>query len=129
MQFIDGQTLAAVIADLRRLAHAGAEGEGESQPESLTGDLLSGKWLAQPVAGELPPTGPYTSPADSRPFQGMAKEGVANGERPIERAPSDTARQLEAGLSTERSSKSPAFFRSVPQLGIQAAQALDHSHG
>jgi WD40 repeat protein/serine/threonine protein kinase len=129
MQFIDGQTLAAVIAELRRLARPGAEDEGESQPEPLAGDLFSGKWLAQPVAGEQPPTGPYTSPPDSHPFQGMAKEGVASGERPAEGALSDTARQLDAALSTERSSRSPAFFRSVAQLGIQAAQALEHSHG
>src|SRR4029077_17562031 len=33
MQFIDGQTLAAVIADLRRLAQPGAAAEGASRPE------------------------------------------------------------------------------------------------
>jgi tetratricopeptide (TPR) repeat protein/tRNA A-37 threonylcarbamoyl transferase component Bud32 len=33
-----------------------------------------------------------------------------------------------AALSTERSSNSPAFFRSVAKLGMQAAEALEHAH-
>src|SRR5207302_10397803 len=32
------------------------------------------------------------------------------------------------GLSTERSIRSPAFFRTVAQLGVQAAEALEHAH-
>jgi WD40 repeat protein len=31
-------------------------------------------------------------------------------------------------LSTERSTKSPAFFRTVAGLGVQAAEALEHAH-
>jgi len=128
MQFIDGQTLAAVIADLRRLARSGTLEEGASRPELLAGDLLSGKWLTQHGPDEMLPTGTYPSPPDSRLLQGLEKENVANGERPVERAASDTVRPLEAGLSTEDSTKNPAFFRTVAQLGIQAAQALEHSH-
>src|SRR5262249_4873972 len=33
-----------------------------------------------------------------------------------------------AGLSTERSTKSLEYFRTVARLGIQAAEALDHAH-
>jgi serine/threonine protein kinase len=33
-----------------------------------------------------------------------------------------------AVLSTERSTRSPAYFRSVAQLGVQAAEALEHAH-
>jgi serine/threonine protein kinase/tetratricopeptide (TPR) repeat protein len=33
-----------------------------------------------------------------------------------------------AGLSTERSCSSPAYFRAVAQLGVQAAEALEHAH-
>src|SRR5262249_8822559 len=40
----------------------------------------------------------------------------------------DTVQRLEAALSTENSIKNPAFFRTVAHLGIQAAQALQHSH-
>ena len=128
MQFIDGHTLAAVIADLRRLAHGGTQEEGGARPESVTGELLSGKWLAQQGAGELQPTGIYIPSANSRSFQGMNKEGVATGEKPVAQAASDTVGRAEAALSTENSTRNPAFFRSVAQLGIQAAQALEHSH-
>jgi WD40 repeat protein len=34
-----------------------------------------------------------------------------------------------AALSTERSTRSPGFFRTVAQLGVQAAEALEHAHG
>jgi eukaryotic-like serine/threonine-protein kinase len=33
-----------------------------------------------------------------------------------------------AGLSTERSATSPAYFRLVAQLGVEAAEALEHAH-
>src|SRR5262249_54594827 len=33
-----------------------------------------------------------------------------------------------AALSTESSTKSPAFFRTVAHLGVQAAEALEHAH-
>jgi tetratricopeptide (TPR) repeat protein/tRNA A-37 threonylcarbamoyl transferase component Bud32 len=33
-----------------------------------------------------------------------------------------------AGVSTANSTKDPAYFRSVAQLGIQAAEALDYAH-
>jgi hypothetical protein len=33
-----------------------------------------------------------------------------------------------ARLSTERSTTNPAFFRTVAQLGVQAAEALEHAH-
>src|SRR5262249_855993 len=32
-------------------------------------------------------------------------------------------------ISTERSAKTPGFFRTVAQLGIQASEALEHAHG
>src|SRR5262249_43943686 len=31
-------------------------------------------------------------------------------------------------LSTERSTKQPAYFRSIARLGVQAAEALEHAH-
>ncbi len=126
MQFIDGHTLAAVIADLRCLVH-GEQGERETPPESVANDLLSGKWLAKPAAGEQPPTGPYLPPARSPAVADVAK-AVANGHKRAERAASETVRPVEAALSTENSTRNPAFYRSAAQLGIQAARALEHSH-
>jgi serine/threonine protein kinase/Flp pilus assembly protein TadD len=70
MQFIDGQSLAAVIQGLRQ--HAGLE------------------------------------------------EDAAAG---------DSGTSVAGKLSTERSSKGPAFFRTVATLAVQAAGALEHAHG
>src|SRR5437870_455875 len=33
-----------------------------------------------------------------------------------------------AGLSTQRSTQQPEFFRTVARLGVQAALALEHAH-
>jgi serine/threonine protein kinase/Flp pilus assembly protein TadD len=89
MQYIDGQTLAAVIHDLRRQAR------WESANKAA-------------AAADAQPTGPY-APAPRQP-------------RPL------TTTLPAAALSTERSHKSPAFFRTVAQLGVQAAEALEHAH-
>jgi WD40 repeat protein/serine/threonine protein kinase len=83
MQFIDGHTLAQVIAELRL----------------QTAD-------SRPASAESPPTA-----ADQPPDPQSA-----------------TAATTRAGLSTSHSTKHPAFFRTVADLGIQAAQALEHSH-
>jgi serine/threonine protein kinase len=86
MQLIDGQTLAAVIADLRQRAH---EGEAPADPQQT---------LAY-VPGPCP----------------AAAAGQA-----------DTP--LAQALSTERPTRSLAFFRTAARLGGQAAQALEHAH-
>jgi serine/threonine protein kinase len=71
MQFIDGQTLAELIAGFRK------------------GAVPEGMGAAAPAAA---PT------------------------RPV------------AALSTERSARSPGYFRAVARLGVQAATALEHAH-
>jgi serine/threonine protein kinase len=70
MQLIDGQTLAAMILQLRQLAGLEAGGGGHAE-------------------GATPPA---------------------------------------AALSTERSARGPAYFRTVARLGAQAAEALEHAH-
>jgi WD40 repeat protein/serine/threonine protein kinase len=127
MQFIDGQTLAAVIADLRQLVH-GIEGEHQSQAQPLASDLVSGKWLGEPAAGDSQPTSAYPPPAKSPAVPIGASAVVANGRQPVEGAASDTVGQVGAAVSTENATRNPAFFRSAAQLGIQAARALEHSH-
>jgi serine/threonine protein kinase len=108
MQFIEGQTLAAVIAELRQ--QGGPDAGGPALPlsqlalEMVSGCLPSAK---QPVIEGVP-----TRPLARRP--------------PATVLPAETIAQ--AGLSTERSIKSAAYFRSVAHLGVQAAEALDHAH-
>jgi hypothetical protein len=42
--------------------------------------------------------------------------------------PSAAETGVRAGLSTERSIRSRGYFRTVAQLGLQAAEALEHAH-
>jgi serine/threonine protein kinase len=84
MQFIDGQTLAAMVADLRQ--RGGRAPTPEAQPTTPH------------VAGAPAPTAP------------VADTGA------------------RAAASTERGPLDRAYFRRVAELGIQAAEALDHAH-
>src|SRR5262249_37401393 len=84
MKYINGQTLAEMIAALRHLK--GGERQGTAPPEATV----------DADAGQLIP-----SSADT------AKAGI---------------------FSTVTSTKDASFFRTVAQLGIQAAEALDHAH-
>jgi WD40 repeat protein/serine/threonine protein kinase len=103
MQFIDGQTLSAVIRDLRRLA-------GPQPPAAdvsgLASELASGRWAE--ARRPAPPAHATTAdmPAPAPPAEATAT----------------------AALSTEPSTKSAAFFRSVAHLAVQAAEALEHAH-
>jgi serine/threonine protein kinase len=88
MQFIEGQTLAAVIQDLRRLEGRDSKDEPAAVPQ------VTGPYTPSPPGPEAPPVQPPT----------------------------------QAALTTERSAKNPAFFRKAAQLGVQAAEALEHAH-
>jgi serine/threonine protein kinase/predicted Zn-dependent protease len=92
MQFIDGQTLASLIHQLRREAGL-CEGE-----ESAS-------------CGVVPAVDPH-----------------ATGSYVPALAAADTMRPAAAAVSTERSPRTAAFFRTAAQLGIQAAEALEHAH-
>jgi WD40 repeat protein/serine/threonine protein kinase len=99
MQYIEGQTVAALIGDLRQLARPEApRAEPPAGPEP--------SW-----AGEA--TGPY------RPRTAA--------HQPTTSPPHDITPPV-AAVSTERSTKSPGFFRTVAHLGVQAAGALEHAH-
>src|SRR5205807_1437452 len=79
MQYIEGQTLANVIHELR---------------------------LGERGCVSAPSLGALTQP----------------------RSPEDVLTPPVAALSTEHSTTSPAFFRTVANFGVQAAEALEHAH-
>jgi WD40 repeat protein/serine/threonine protein kinase len=114
MQFIAGQTLAALIGELRQ--DSGRQTNGRCQlPQGLSAvaqELVSGHFApARRPISEGPPTGPYLSPpAASAPLS------------------PETAPRAAAALSTERSLKGAVYFRTVANLGVQAAEALEHAH-
>jgi serine/threonine protein kinase/predicted Zn-dependent protease len=88
MQFIEGQSVAEIIASLR----PGARSTGSDQGDAATVVAASGRMLPCICPDPAPETG---------------KAGI---------------------LSTSSSHRDRGFFRMVAQLGIQAAEALDHAH-
>jgi eukaryotic-like serine/threonine-protein kinase len=106
MQLIDGCTLAEVIRELRQAAGLAPHRDKRAQ-DSKPLELLFGPIPRDQAApAEQQPTTPYV-PAPPT-------------------VPSETAKA--AAASTERSHKNPAFFRTVAELGIQAAEALEYAH-
>jgi serine/threonine protein kinase/Flp pilus assembly protein TadD len=96
MQFIEGQTLAQMIADLRlRIVDSKKEVSADSSAAAPTSP-----YLAQPVE-QTPICNQPSALADTNP---------------------------KGCISTERSTCSRAFFCTVAQLGLNAAEALEHAH-
>jgi serine/threonine protein kinase/tetratricopeptide (TPR) repeat protein len=112
MQFIEGQTLAGVIAELR--SHAERERAGsEDSPEGLSEAakaVLTAPWVPKAEAVPSRPERWATAPGDVSPTSPSAPT------TPI------------AGVSTERPTCSPAYFRTVARFGAQTAEALQHAH-
>jgi serine/threonine protein kinase/TolA-binding protein len=114
MQFIEGQTLAALISELRQFSGRERHEPGvPAAPATEVGrELRAGNWAPpKPASMGLPPTVPY------RPARELTTPPPLDSTAP------------EGALSTEDSTQTPAFFRTVARLGIQAAQALEHAHG
>ena len=100
MQFIDGQSLAEVICELRRAQ----KGENRFAPFDLT---------------KLPGTVEH----------GLKVATAAGQEDTSPPIAEQTSRDAQAGISTERSITSRTFFHSVARFGKQAAKGLNHAHG
>jgi WD40 repeat protein/serine/threonine protein kinase len=105
MQYIEGSTLAAVIWELRQ-----RDGERGARDVGRAG---------KGEAVDSPATGSYSAPEPAVPAQ-LSEKGTGF---------SETQRSAIAALSTEGSTTSAAFFRTVVNLGVQAAEALEHAHG
>jgi serine/threonine protein kinase len=101
MQFIDGQTLAEVIAQLR---------------------CVAGKRVSEPEDGSIPP--PSTAGAKAQEPRPVSLEPLASAQTAVVEASGTLATVLETGGSVTQA----AFFRTVARLGLQAAEALEHAH-
>jgi serine/threonine protein kinase/uncharacterized protein HemY len=118
MQYIEGQMLADVIRDLRQFE--GLDQDDAKQRNGgpgLADSLTSGRFAARPLEADTNGTA-ISAPAD---------KGASD--TPAEDVPAaDTALEARASISTQRSVKTAAYCRSIAELGIQVADALEHAH-
>lgn len=125
MQFIDGQTLAALIGELRTRAGLGCRLPPLETVAlaSLADELVSGGWApaakVQLVEDSLP------RPSSSEFGDGTAWEGHPPSPSTAEMRVSKT---VTSATATYRFTKGREFFRTVANLGVQAAAALEHAH-
>ncbi|MBI3467081.1 MAG: serine/threonine protein kinase [Planctomycetes bacterium] len=150
MQYVEGQTLAEVIGQLRRVS--GLEPREADAPERAAGsersdgpnrrvavsergggpDRASFDLASEVASGQFAPAGKPGALAPTVDSGLAAVDSAADD--PNHLAPRDSrgANYAETGpiaaFSTEKSTKTPAYFRTIANLGIQAAEALDHAH-
>ncbi len=127
MQFIEGHTLAEMIQELRRFAGLEAADQAvlTSAPpgmaEVMASDLQSGKWAPAPRgATDLQPTVVH----DASPGTPQAPAVETDVET---RGRGDTGTNPVTG-SPRLSVEASPFFRTVANLGVQSAEALEYAH-
>jgi len=124
MQFIEGRSLAQLIAELRRL-----EGLDQAdQSEAGLADFPTSTLAANLVGGRMAGAGTRPADRDVTTFR---------EERRNEPAPAPPAPSAELGTPTPRPGSGPSSgsstrggtcIRTVAQFGVQVAEALDHAH-
>ncbi len=136
MQFVEGQTLAALIQELRQSL---SEGRLPPEPESQRGSKIEDRGSKKALGAGLltPPKGPTVGLLEStRSYGREENKGTRLGDREsVQKEANATIENQAADAETlpahPRSSilDSPSsFFRTVANLGIQAAEALEHAH-
>jgi serine/threonine protein kinase/WD40 repeat protein len=144
MQYIEGQTLAALIQELRQLEGREDRGSKEvgAMATALRGHACPPKAVGMAPSPDLVPTGAYTP--EGRVARPESSKGVISGKpeptTPFEdsgRATQESATLNDQATAAETlpqprpsilDSRSSPFFRTVANLGIQAAEALEHAH-
>jgi eukaryotic-like serine/threonine-protein kinase len=143
MQFIEGQTLAALINDLRcRARFEAAASEETVAAVSLAEEVVSGR--LDPAPAPCVDRGSTDSALGStevlRSSQVVAQREASEGKIDQCRRPAGNSvagGRLHGGrtrrVSPDQASfparmRTPAYFRTIANLGLQAAEALDHAH-
>ena len=113
MQYIEGQTLARVIDELKELqtSHDGQVRQPVREPADSA--------LSCPAE---------VAPDRTRSHVGESRCLTAVTVPKSQITATDTTDQTQALLSTHGAIRNRGFFRSVARLGIQAAQALEYAH-
>jgi tetratricopeptide (TPR) repeat protein len=116
MQFIEGRSLAQLIAELRRL-------EGLDAVETPAADLAhmsTSALAANLVSRRLAPLEP-----GGRMEEARTSEDLQNSERISEVPERGTP---SSRTTSHESTRTRAYVRTVAQFGVQVAEALDHAH-
>ncbi len=100
MQYIEGQSLAEVIRDLRQQATPLGLASRQSLPERPDYEASTGTYTPREEAASMVSSVPQAA---------------------------ETVKSISA-LATSYSADSRGFYRTVARLGIQAAEALEHAH-
>jgi serine/threonine protein kinase len=114
MQFIEGQSVEDLIHELRQWDDQ-TRVDRRHLPgplSAITCDLLDGTWA------------PATRPPET-PHEATAPSPLPPG--PVGRSAATTSPGLRS-MSTERSIQTLSYWRTVANLGVQAAKALEHAH-
>jgi hypothetical protein len=122
MQFIEGHSLTELIKELRRL-----EGlEPVDMPCATSAGLATSTPAAQRASGRLSrvpgPVGPAASSSETC-LAAPPRDPTRTTTGPTGLTPG-----FRSALSTSSSTRSRQYFRTVAQLGVQIAEALDHAH-
>jgi tetratricopeptide (TPR) repeat protein/serine/threonine protein kinase len=124
MQLIEGQTLAAVIRELRGEA-VGAASRAAPEGHCHAEGQASGEG-STPEASDPGPARLAGPTAAVRPFGCPV---APDSTTPHVRGPSASATTLaRASLSTDGTRRGREYYRKVAELGVQAAEALDYAH-
>ena len=127
MQYIEGQTLAELIGQMRQAENiselgppplASADGPTCRRRTLASSSHGTGHFLVDRSAGTL---GSETPAPETEPAAGMKLETPASGTPAMGSLTTDHSR----GQSLHRRE----HYRQIARLGIQAAEALDHAHG
>ena len=124
MEYVEGQTLADVIGQLRQLPGLASKDEPaeQSQVSQLTRSLAAGRLGLSPAR-----PGSDTDTADYGPAEPAPDRTLPEVERTTS-STAETEREPQAHVSTDGTPRTPGFFRSVANWGTQAAEALEHAH-
>jgi len=127
MRYIDGMTLAEVIAELRREQGTGNRGQGTEEGSGFgvqgSGEEASRQEVQPPKQFVDAPTESYREPSNPE-----APRPKVQDQRPKTHDQNPRSTIVAAGLSTEHGRHSRDHYRSIARLAIEAAEALDHAH-
>ncbi|MHC4403930.1 MAG: protein kinase domain-containing protein [Planctomycetota bacterium] len=112
MQYVEGKTIAQLVHELRQLSHADAPDDHRGAISPLARDLSLGRLAL----------------SSDESTSGQPASASAGIPRDPTRPASDTTRQTHTHVSTDGCTRSRGFLRSVVNLGVQAAEALEHAH-